>query len=649
MTLLKASPQILLALALSFGVGAAVAQTPDFDRDVLPIFETSCTSCHGGELQESQLRLDSEAAVMQGGVSGRVIAPGDGDASPLVRRLLGKDEPQMPMGGDPLSPEELTVIRTWIGALSPSPIDDRGSTHWAFIKPAPPELPTVENSGWSRNPIDLFVLAALEKEGLIPSPSPEATKETLIRRLSLDLIGLPPTLEEVDSFLTDESPEAYDTLVDRLLSSPHYGERWARPWLDLARYADTQGYEKDGPRTIWKYRDWVIDALNQDMSFRQFTIEQIAGDMLPEATLEQKIATGFHRNTLLNQEGGVDDEEARWETLVDRVNTTATVWLGATLACAQCHNHKFDPFSQQDYYKFLAFFDNSAYEILKLGQGESWVVEPELALPTPEQRVQALAIETELATLSLELETPTSALVADQSRWEAAMRRADSDWTVLRPLAMVSRGGAELTLLDDGSILASGDNPEADTYEITAVTDLATITGVRLEVLEHPSLPKGGPGRDEDGNFFLSDFELELAGTAVVLDAAVANDEQFAYEVERAISNRPGSGGWAIDKTAPTPASSPLPRQAVFVPEEPFTGARLAIRLKHNMRRAARNLGRFRLSVTSIEEPRAIVRLPARLAPVLDIAVRDRTREQTAAVAAVHRSVTPLLDPVRDG
>ena len=422
-------------------------------------------------------------------------------------------------------------------------------------------------------------------------------------------------------------------------------ERWARPWLDLARYADTHGYEKDGPRTMWKYRDWVIDALNQDMSFRQFTIEQIAGDMLPEATPEQKVATGFHRNTLLNQEGGVDDEEARWETLVDRVNTTATVWLGATLACAQCHNHKFDPFSQQDYYKFLAFFDNSAYEILKLGQGESWVVEPELALPTPEQRVQALAIETELATLSLELETPTSALVADQSRWEAAMRRADSDWTVLRPLAILSRGGAELTLLDDGSILASGDNPEADTYEITTAADLSIITGIRLEVLEHPSLPQGGPGRDEDGNFFLSNFELEIAGTVVAFDDAVANDAQFAYEVERAISSRPGSGGWAIDAT---PASSPLLRQAVFVPEEPFAGAGLTIRLKHNMRRAARNLGRFRLSVTSIEEPLAIVRLPARLAPVLDIALSDRTEEQARAVAAVHRSVTPLLDPVRE-
>ena len=640
------SRQFLPALAFRLCVGVASAQTPDFDREVLPIFETSCTICHGAELQESQLRLDSEAAVMQGGVSGRIVAPGDSDASLLVRRLLGEDEPQMPMGGDPLSPDELAVIRAWIGTLSPSAIENRASTHWAFVKPVIPELPRAEHSDWSRSPIDLFVLAALEKPGL--TPSPEAAKETLIRRLSLDLIGLPPTLEEVDAFLANESPEAYDILVDRLLSSPHYGERWARPWLDLARYADTQGYEKDGPRTIWKYRDWVIDALNQDMSFRQFTIEQIAGDMLPGATLEQKVATGFHRNTLLNQEGGVDDEEARWETLVDRVNTTATVWLGATLACAQCHNHKFDPFSQKDYYKFLAFFDNSAYEILKLGQGESWVVEPELSLPTPEQEVRALAIGTELGALALELETPTPALEADQLRFEAAMRRADSDWTVLRPLTIASKGGAVLTLLDDGSILASGDNPEADTYEITAATNLSKVTGVRLEVLEHPSLPEGGPGRDEEGNFFLSNFELDVPGELVEpvnFVEAVANDAQFAYEVKRAISPRLGSGGWAIDVT---PASSPLLRQAVFIPEEPFFGARLTIRLKHNMRRAARNLGRFRLSVTSIEEPLAIVRLPARLLPVLDIAPDERTENRAAAVAAVHRTVTSLLDPVRE-
>ena len=636
---MSSSVRLLLALAVS---SSAAAQTTDF-ADVAPIFETSCTFCHGPDLQESQLRLDSEAAVLQGGVSGAAVTPGDSETSVLMRRLTGADEPSMPMGGEPLSADELAVIREWIDSLDSVAIGERSPTHWAYVKPVEPSIPVVDDASWVKNPIDAFVLARIESEGL--SPSPQAAKETLIRRLGLDLIGLPPTIQEVDAFVANESPSAYDALVDRLLSSPHYGERWARPWLDLARYADTQGYEKDAPRTIWKYRDWVIDALNQDMSFRQFTIEQIAGDMLPEATTSQRVATGFHRNTLLNQEGGVDDEEARWETLVDRANTTATTWLGQTLACAQCHNHKFDPFSQRDYYEFLAFFDNSAYEILKLGQGESWVVEPELALPTPEQKERADAIEAELETLELELETSTPALEADQLRWEQAMRRAPMYWTVLRPRAMSSKGGATLTALDDGSILASGDNPEADTYTLTADTGVSLVTGFRLEVLEHASLPHRGPGRDEGGNFFLSDFEIDVDGVSVELVEAVANDAQFTYGVERAISERRGSGGWAIDKT---PADTPLLRQAVFVPAEPVTGERLTIRLKHDMRRAARNLGRFRLSVTSVDEPFAAAVVPARLAPLLDIAPSERSEERAAALAAVYRSVSPLLDPVRE-
>lgn len=635
---------LVVTLTICGSATAGAIQSPDFALDVLPIFESSCTVCHGAELRESQLRLDSEAAVMRGGLSGPVLVPGDSETSLLIHRLVGVEKPQMPMGGEPLSGDQIAKVRAWIDSVEPSAPVLPASTHWAYVSPVEPELPIVENSDWLRNPIDAFVLAALEKKER--APSPEAQKETLIRRLSLDLIGLPPSLEEIDAFIADGRPAAYDALVDRLLSSPRYGERWARPWLDLARYADTHGYEKDGQRSIWKYRDWVIDALNQDMSFRQFTIEQIAGDMLEDATLEQRVATGFHRNTLLNQEGGVDDEEARWETLVDRVNTTATVWLGSTLACAQCHNHKFDPFSQQDYYKFMAFFDNSAYEILKLGQGESWVVEPELSLPTPERAAQALVIETELESLRLELDTPTTSLTADQLRWEGALRRADADWTTLRPLEVRSRGGAELTVLDDGSILVSGDNPEADTYEIEAAPDSTDIiTGIRLEVLEHPSLPNGGPGRDADGNFFLSDFEIEIAGTRVELDDAVANDFQRGYDVARALSSHPGSGGWALDGSPSRPG---LPRQAVFVPSEAFTAARLTIRLKHNMRRAARNLGRFRLSTTSIEKPLGIVRLPARLYPVLDIALSDRTEEQATDVAAVHRSVAPLLDPVRE-
>ena len=246
--------------------------------------------------------------------------------------------------------------------------------------------PAVKDAAWVRNPIDNFVLAKLEKEGL--KPSPEADKTTLIRRVYLDLIGLPPTPKQVDAFLADKRPEAYEKVVDELLASPRYGERWARPWLDLARYADTNGYEKDGRRTAWKYRDWVINALNRDESFKQFTIDQIAGDMLPHPTTDQLIATGFNRNTMLNQEGGVDPEEYYWYELVDRVNTTASVWLGSTLGCAQCHNHKFDPFTQKDYYRFLAFYGNGSYKIHGEGS-ERYAEEPDLEIPTPDQQQKA--------------------------------------------------------------------------------------------------------------------------------------------------------------------------------------------------------------------------------------------------------------------
>jgi hypothetical protein len=324
----------------------------------------------------------------------------------------------------------------------------------------------VKAKGWVKNPIDLFVLARLEQEGL--SPSPEAGREALLRRVWLDLVGLPPTLPELDAFLADKSPDAYEKAVDRLLASPHYGERWARPWLDLARYADTNGYEKDRRRAAWKWRDWVIAALNADMPFRQFTIEQIAGDMLDGATQDQRIATGFHRNTLLNQEGGIDVEEARWETLVDRVNTTATVWLGTTLGCAQCHDHKFDPFTQKDYYRMLAFFDNGEYRVSSEGPRvvDKWIVEPELELPTPEQAARKRSLEDELqraqarlAATSAELGANAPELDAERARLRE-LRKELADLAI--PTAMVLRergsgGWPSTPLRARGSFMSPGE------------------------------------------------------------------------------------------------------------------------------------------------------------------------------------------------
>ena len=300
--------------------------------------------------------------------------------------------------------------------------------HWAYVEPIRPALPKVEQSHWVRNPIDAFILARLEQEKL--RPSTEADAATLIRRLSLDLIGLPPTLAEVDAFVADTSPEACERMVDRLLASPHFGERWARPWLDLARYADSHGYEKDPPRSMWPYRDWVIKAFNRNLPFAQFTLEQIAGDMLPEATEDQKIASGFHRNTMINTEGGVDAEQSRVETIVDRVNTTATVWLGSTLACAQCHNHKYDPFTQKEYYQFFAFFNNADEPALKLASAAQLACEKQLSADvarleaelktragTPELKaVREQLAESRKAAEALEKEIPTTLVMQERSQ-----------------------------------------------------------------------------------------------------------------------------------------------------------------------------------------------------------------------------------------
>jgi len=636
---------------------AAAAGAVDFNRDVAPIFRASCIACHGADAQQSQLRLDSLAAVLKGGLSGKVVIPGNSKDSPLVRRLAGLDQPSMPFKGSPLPAEQIALIRAWMdqGARSSETAGASPSTpakHWAYVKPVQPEVPKVKNAAWVRNPIDNFVLARLEKEGL--SPSPEADKETLIRRASLDLTGLPPTIEEVDAFLADKSPNAYEKVVERLLASPHYGERWARPWLDLARYADTNGYEADFRRTAWKYRDWVINALNQDMSFKEFTIEQIAGDMLPKATTDQKVATGFHRNTMLNEEGGVDREEYRWYALVDRVNTTAAVWLGSTLGCAQCHNHKFDPFTQKDYYRFLAFFDNDDYKIISNGPSEGTVLEPVIELPTPEQAAQSKELKAEIAKLQTVLATSTPELEAAQLKWEDAVRGVDANWAVLRPSHYASAGGATLKWLDDQSILASGMNPEADAYNLEAKTDLTGITGVRLEVLGDPSLPKGGPGRDPDGNFLLSHLDVQAAPAEkpesvenVVFKEALATESQNGYEVKNLVRDDKDRRGWAIESWR----ASSLVRQAVLIPEKPFgfdRGTVLKIRLKHEPRRSSRNIGRFRLWVTSTADPAFVTRVPAWQRSVFDIPPAQRTEEQRKQLASLYRSISPLLQPTRD-
>ncbi len=352
------TPTLLLAFALS----VFTEQPVDYTRQVKPILQRHCVSCHGASRTRGGLRLDTAKAAIRGGKSGPSVVSGKSEESSLLLAVIGEgDTERMPLKRPPLKDSEVAALKSWIDSGADAPADEVASkppveTHWAFVPPKRVDPPAVKHPEWVRNPIDRFILAPLEHDGI--TPSPEADGATLIRRVSLDLNGLPPTPEAVESFQVDKNPDAYERMVDRLLASPHYGERWARPWLDLARYADSNGYSIDAPRSIWLYRDWVIDALNQDLPFDEFATAQLAGDLSPDATMAQRVATGFHRNTPINQEGGIDKEQFRVESVIDRTNTTATVFLGLTMGCCQCHDHKYDPVSQEEYYRLFAFFNN---------------------------------------------------------------------------------------------------------------------------------------------------------------------------------------------------------------------------------------------------------------------------------------------------
>ena len=345
------------------------AGTPDFVTDVKPVLEAHCVRCHGEARKKGGLSfahwIEFEEALRR---KPTIVVPGSPGESLLVHRLRHADpEERMPQGEDPLKASEIKLIEEWI--LSGAQWEDdawRPAPHWSFVGPARPKLPDVDESDWGRNEIDLFVRRRLERHGL--SPSLEAERAALVRRLYLDLVGLPPSVEQVDSFLSDTKSDAYERLVDRLLASPAFGEKWARHWLDLARYADSEGYQRDELRNVWPYRDWVIDALNQDLPFDQFTIEQLAGDLLPDPRPEQIVATGFHRNTPVNLEAGTNPEDDYHKQIVDRVNTTGTVWLGLTVACAQCHDHKYDPISSEEYYQLFAFFNRAPVETKQRGE-----------------------------------------------------------------------------------------------------------------------------------------------------------------------------------------------------------------------------------------------------------------------------------------
>ncbi len=651
----------------------APRQPVDFTRDIRPILEQHCYECHSARKTKGSLRLDIRDRALAGGMTGPLLVPRDSEQSLLVRRLLGLDhEDRMPLDEDPLPADQIALIQRWIDEGAAWPESPAAGTtqaasaghqdeakHWAYVSPKRPPLPPVQDTKWPRTPIDRFILARLEREGL--HPSHEASKEALLRRVTLDLTGLPPTLDEIDAFLADTRPDAYDRVVDRLLASPHYGERWALPWLDLARYADSHGYEKDDLRTMWKYRDWVIDALNRDEPFDQFTIDQIAGDMLPAPTQAQLIATGFHRNTLLNQEGGIDIEEARWETLVDRVGTTGTVWLGTTIACAQCHDHKYDPISQRDFYRMLAFFDNGEYKVHGQQGGDHWIAEPEIDLPTPEQAAARDKLQAELTSLKETLAAGGPDAAAQEAAWERAIAEAGRAWTTLTPVSAHAAHGTTLTVLPDGSVLASGAEPLVETYTVRATMPAGRVTALRLEAMPDPKLPQGGPGRDYYGNFVLTSLSAAIsspssAGQTQLIFSSVEDNDHVGGSESQQIIEPPAEPkrardlppGWSINATRDT---TRLPRQAVLLLKAPLDvaeGTSLTVSLDFRGTAVAQALGRFRLSVTGSPDPLTVVSVSPETHAAIAVPPDARSEEQRDLVAKTYRATAPSLKPTRD-
>ena len=572
---------------------SAADQPVSYSREVRPILSNNCFACHGPDEQERaaglQLDLRDPAIADLGGYA--AIVPGDAEASELWQRITATDAnevmPPPKSNKPPLSEDEQDILRRWIeqGAVY--------EPHWAFQTVVKPQPPLVRNGTWVRNPIDRFILAELEKRGW--QPSPEADRRTLIRRVYLDLLGLTPPPEEVERFVNDPADDAYETLVDRLLDSPHYGERWGRHWLDQARYADSNGYSIDSARTMWPYRDWVIRALNEDMPFDRFTIEQVAGDLLPDATTGQRLASAFNRNTLINEEGGSDPEQFRSEIAVDRVNTTGAVWLGLTLACAECHTHKYDPVTHEDYFRLFAFF-NQATDRNNRGEQIDLTFD-DLPLGHPRHNGADAGLAAELRDQVQQLEAGLDQRREQWLREVAALGDAgqnhEQGWQAFDYLSHVTENNVALQALDDGSLLVDRQAKGNDNYLLRGRFPTATEV-IRLTVLPHESLPSNGPGTAGNGNFVLTGFEIWIDDQQVPVRYARASHAQPDYPVQATIDGS-DANGWAINVGNNSDRRMNTAHRAEFILESPVpAGAGIEIRLRHQ-RNPDYLVGRFRI------------------------------------------------------
>jgi hypothetical protein len=610
---------------------AAPPEKVDFIHDIQPVLSQKCLSCHGTRKQEGHLRWDNKESAITGGEHGPNIIAGNSSRSRVITLVTSTDpDVIMPQKGDPLTTEQIGLLRAWIdqGAAWPASASVQISdprNHWAFKAPVRPPLPTVKNHKWPKNPIDHFVLARLEEEKL--APSPEADRPTLLRRVSLDLTGLPPTIREIQDFVADRAPGAYERQVERLLASPHYGECWARHWLDAAHYADSNGYEKDLARSIWPYRDWVINAYNSNMPFDQFAIDQVAGDLLPGATMQDRVATGFFRNSMLNEEGGIDPEQFRIQGIIERMDVLGKAFLGLTINCCQCHNHKFDPFPQREYYQLFAFLNNDE--------------EPQMEVPDKDTETAREAIKRKIAGMEDDLFAQNPGIANKMADWESKMKSVEREWKVLEPSAYYAAVGTKFTKLEDKSLLATGSNPGVSEYTVTCKTTLKGITAFRIEALTDPNLPYNGPGRAANGNFVLSEFTIQEGTNEVRLTNATADYAQSGFPASAAIDGViTNKTGWAVGDL---PGRSNRDRQAVFETQEPI-GDGSEVTLKFTLNQSLgdeHTIGRFRISATTGARPVGADPLSATARQALSVLPSKRTAAQEHELFGFYRLTDP--------
>jgi len=629
---------VACGLLISASLQAADAPKISFTRQIKPILTGRCYACHGPDEKErkGELRLDVRDEAVPG-----VIKPGDAEHSELIVRVMS-DDPDLKMPSKdskkpPLTADEIELIRKWI---------DQGAeydAHWSYVKPGQPELPAATQADWPINGIDNFVLDRLAAQGL--APAPEADKRTLLRRLSFDITGLPPAPKDLAEFEADMSPQAYEKVVDRLLASKHFGERMALYWLDVVRFADTAGYHSDNHRDLAPYRDYVIDAFNDNKPFDQFAIEQLAGDLLPNATGEQRIASGYNRLLQTTEEGGAQAKEYTAKYAADRVRNTSVIWLASTMGCCECHAHKFDPFTHKDFYSFAAFFA----DVSEKGVGR----QDQAKIPTPEQEAQARQLDEQLAKLREQLNAKSPELAAAQLKWEATAKAdlaaGKGAWMVVTPAKVEAKSGTKLAIQPDAIVMASGPNPAKETYVVTLPSETSGIRGLRLEALTDPSFPNKGNSRS-NGNFVLTEVEVEAVAAdekalRVKLSAAEADFSQETYPIAQTIDGNADTG-WAV-----AGHEKPADRTAVFTFAEPVGGAgtKLTVTLKHDSQFAGHNIGKLRLSLTTAEKPSVSGGgVSVDLAAALQTEGDKRSPKQVEMLDAHFRSVAPELASVRD-